>query len=213
MGLILHIETSTKNCSVSIANNGHFLSLVEEHTKNHIHAEKLHQFIQYAVEGANINLSELEAICVSKGPGSYTGLRIGISSAKGLCYGLKIPMMSIDTLTIMVQKVFSKDGLLIPMIDAKQEKVYTAIFNHEKKMLTPITIKTVEKNIFKDYSKQKILIFGDGAINVENLFNFKYITNIYPSSKYMISLAEKLFQQKKFENIIYFEPFYLKDFI
>ncbi|XOD69029.1 MAG: tRNA (adenosine(37)-N6)-threonylcarbamoyltransferase complex dimerization subunit type 1 TsaB [Flavobacteriales bacterium AspAUS03] len=213
MALILHLETATKNCSVSIARDGNRLALVEEREDDYTHAEKLHRFIQYALEGAAIDLANLDAICVSKGPGSYTGLRIGTSAAKGFCYSLGIPLLSIDTLTVMTQAVSTETGILIPMIDAQHKEVYTTTFDHYRKMLSPIIAKILDEHSFKEYSEQKIYLFGNGAIKARDILkiDFEYLPNIYPSSNYMVNLAEDLFHQKAFENTAYFEPFYLKD--
>ncbi|XCI75114.1 MAG: tRNA (adenosine(37)-N6)-threonylcarbamoyltransferase complex dimerization subunit type 1 TsaB [Flavobacteriales bacterium] len=214
MTLILHLETATKNCSVSIARDGDRLALVEERVDEYTHAEKLHRFIQYSLECAAIDLVNLDAVCVSKGPGSYTGLRIGTSAAKGFCYSLGIPLLAIDTLTVMTQAVSTETGILIPMIDARRKEVYTTTFDHHKKMLNPIIAKILDEHSFKEYSEQNIYLFGDGAIKAKDILkiDFEYLPNIYPSSSAMVKLAEDLFNQKIFENTAYFEPFYLKDF-
>ncbi|XOD67115.1 MAG: tRNA (adenosine(37)-N6)-threonylcarbamoyltransferase complex dimerization subunit type 1 TsaB [Flavobacteriales bacterium Tduv] len=214
MALILHLETATKNCSVSIAHDGKCLALVEERTEDYNHAEKLHRFIQYALEGAATGLLELDAVCVSKGPGSYTGLRIGVSAAKGLCYGLNIPLLAIDTLTVMTQAISVEADLMIPMIDARREEVYSATFDRHKKILSPISAKILDKNSFQEYSGKKALLFGDGAEKAQNILdvNFEYLYDLYPSAEGMKTLAEELFRKKYFEDCAYFEPFYLKDF-
>lgn len=214
MALILHLETATKNCSVSIARDGNLLTLVEERTEDYNHAEKLHQFIQYVLEGAATSLPELDAACVSKGPGSYTGLRIGVSAAKGLCYGLNIPLLAIDTLTVMTEAVSVEADLLIPMIDARREEVYTATFDRNKKIMSPISAKILDKNSFQEYSGRKTFLFGDGASKAQNILNthFEYLSDLYPSAGSMTNLAEELFHKKAFEETAYFEPFYLKDF-
>src|SRR5690606_31394285 len=154
---ILHIETSTKNCSVSISRNGEMLCLCEEYDDRYGHSEKLHQFVNWALEGAEISLKELDAVCVSKGPGSYTGLRIGVSAAKGFCFGLDIPLLSLNSLGILAQTQMDKDfDLIIPMIDARRMEVYTANFNGNGKMISGIEAKILNENSFQEFTGKKI---------------------------------------------------------
>ncbi|AID37315.1 tRNA (adenosine(37)-N6)-threonylcarbamoyltransferase complex dimerization subunit type 1 TsaB [Candidatus Walczuchella monophlebidarum] len=213
MAIILNIETATRNCSVSIVKNGIFQILVEENSKFYSHSENIHKFIDYVFKKSAISIYELNAVSVSKGPGSYTGLRTGVSAAKGLCYGLNIPLIAIDTLTIMVHGFNANQGILIPMIDSQRNEVYTAIFN--KKKMTTIEAKILDEDSFIEYTKNKIYIFGDGAQKARKLLKISayYRPEFFPSAKYMSSLSEDRFQQHKFENIESFEPFYLKDFL
>ncbi|WGH26203.1 MAG: tRNA (adenosine(37)-N6)-threonylcarbamoyltransferase complex dimerization subunit type 1 TsaB [Candidatus Bostrichicola ureolyticus] len=219
MAIILNIETSTTNCSVSISNNGKLLSLIEENTKNYIHSEKLHLFINKALEIANLKIKNLNAVCVSKGPGSYTSLRIGVSTAKGICYCLSIPLLSIDSLSILSKSIdlnIVENELIIPMINACNNEVYTTIFNHKNEMLIPITTKFLNKEFIKEYYLyNKICISNE--IQNENkckmfLTNFKHFIYAYPSAKNMVFFSSKLFKRKDFKDITYFEPFYLKNF-
>lgn len=215
MALILNIETATKNCSVSLAKDGTSYVSVEEYSENYSHAEKLHCFINYVLEGASLKLSDLDAISVSKGPGSYTGLRIGISAVKGLCFGLNIPLLAIDTLNVMAEGFNAGQGILIPMIDARRDEVYTAVFDDSKKKVVPTQAKILDQNSFYKYNHSKVYLFGDGARKAEKILAISgnYFPEFYPSARYMDVLSEKLFKEKKFENIDNFEPFYLKDFI
>ncbi len=214
---ILHIETSTKNCSVAISRNGELLCLCEEFDEQYGHSEKLHQFVNWALEGAEISLNELDAVCVSKGPGSYTGLRIGVSAAKGFCFGLNIPLLSLNSLEILAQTQINQDfDLIIPMIDARRMEVYTAVFNGSGKMISDIEAKILDENSFQEFSGKKIVFIGDGvekSKDVLNLFNSEFKLEIHPSAKNMTALAEEKFKNNEFEDLAYFEPFYLKEFM
>lgn len=213
MGLILNIETSSKNCSVSVANQGICISLIEENINKYNHDEKIHTFIKYALEGAKINFFELNAICVDKGPGSYTGIRIGSTVAKGLCFALNIPMISIDSLSIMVQKlsiINNNNHVIIPIIDAKTA-VYTAVFDSNQKMIRPISKIILNKYSFNEYHKNKIYIIGNNIKKYKDILQTKIesFSFFYPSAEEMIKISNKMFQTKNFENINYFEPIYL----
>ena len=214
---ILHIETSTKNCSVAISKNGEQLCLCEENDDNYGHSEKLHQFVNWALEGAAITLKDLDAVCVSKGPGSYTGLRIGVSAAKGLCFGLNIPLLSLNSLEILAQSKKDEDfDLIIPMIDARRMEVYTAVFDGSGKQLSEIEAKILDENSFQEFANKKIAFVGDGVEKSKKIFNLPnatYFTDFHPSAKFMIQSAEEKFNQKSFEDVAYFEPFYLKEFM
>lgn len=210
MAIILNIETSTKNCSVSISKDGNCISLFE--SKNYSHSENLHVFMKKSLKEARIKFSNFNALCVSKGPGSYTGLRIGVSSAKGICYVLNIPLLSIDTLTVMSKEMNPLSGFLIPMIDANSKEVYTTVFDSFGKMLFPIKAIILNNNSYQEYNNKKIHIIGDGAFKALNVLklDFEYHPNIVPSAKNMGEISDKLFQHKKNENILLFEPFYFK---
>jgi len=214
---ILHLETSTKNCSTAISRNGELLCLCEEYDENYGHSEKLHQFVNWALEGAEISLNEIDAVCVSKGPGSYTGLRIGVSAAKGFCFGLNIPMLSLNSLEILAQSQINKGfDLIIPMIDARRMEVYTAVFDTSGQMISEIEAKILDESSFQELADQKIVFVGDGVEKSKSILNLptvEFIDNLHPSAKNMIELAEKKFEEKLFENVAYFEPFYLKEFM
>lgn len=213
MGIILNIETSTKNCSISLAKNGIPYLVIEEYSEYYSHAEKIHCFISYAIEANLFKLSELNAICVSKGPGSYTGLRIGLSVAKGLCYGLNKPLLSIDSLSLMIEGIHIEKGIIIPMIDAPHKKVYISIYDESKTRLTLTPIQTInlKKNSFQEYTQHKIFLFGNIAIKkAKNVIKtpIYYYSEYYPSSRMMAFLSEKYYIQNKFENMETFEPLY-----
>lgn len=216
MATILNIETSTKNCSVSIAKDGIQLCLVEEDEENYAHGEKLNQFIDWCLTGAEIELNDIEAVCVSKGPGSYTGLRIGVSSAKGLAYGLNIPLLAIDSLQVLADSQLNADvDLIIPMLDARRMEVYTALFDANGNQLTETEAKVIDELSFEDLKDKKIIFVGDGAEKCQTVLAHLNATFVqtFPSAEYMIQKAEQKFKERLFEDVAYFEPYYLKDFI
>lgn len=216
MAIILNLETSTKNCSVSIAKDGVQLCLIEESEESYAHGEKLNQFVDWCINGAEIEIKDIDAVCVSKGPGSYTGLRIGVSSAKGFAYGLDKPLLAVNTLDVLVNSQINKGfDLIVPMIDARRMEVYTAIFDGQGKQLTETEAKVIEETSFEDLQGKKIVFIGDGAEKCKDVLahlNAIFIQE-YPSAKNMISFSENNYLQKSFEDVAYFEPFYLKDFI
>lgn len=214
---LLHLETSTKNCSVSISRDGQLLSLCEEHDQGFGQAEKVHRFVEWAMEGAEIQWRDLDAICVSKGPGSFTGLRIGVSAAKGFCYALKLPLIALDSLEILAQSQI-KEGfdIIIPMIDARRMDVYTAVYDGKGNRLSSIEAITLDENSFEEYADKKIVLVGDGvekSQEVLQLKNAEFKIDLHPSAEYMIQLAEEKFVNQQFEDVAYFEPFYLKEFM
>lgn len=216
MAIILNLETSTKNCSVSIAKDGVQLCLIEESEESYAHGEKLNQFVDWCINGAEIEIKDIDAVCVSKGPGSYTGLRIGVSSAKGFAYGLDKPLLAVNTLDVLVNSQINKGfDFIVPMIDARRMEVYTAIFDGQGKQLTETEAKVIEETSFEDLQGKKIVFIGDGAEKCKDVLahlNAIFIQE-YPSAKNMISFSEEKYLQKSFEDVAYFEPFYLKDFI
>ena len=217
MATILNIETATKNCSVSISKNGKIISLKEFNDGNYSHAEVLHSFIIDIVEEANILLNDLDAIAVSKGPGSYTGLRIGVSAAKGFCFALQIPLIAIDTLTSLSHAISIEEGIIIPLLDARRMEVYSAVFNQKNGQIREIEAEIIDENSFSAYlNHQKVYFLGDGALKCQEIIkhdNAIFIDDMFPSSKEMGVLAFEKYKKSDFENVAYFEPFYLKDFI
>ncbi len=216
MATILNLETSTKNCSVSIAKDNELLCLVEEADEGYAHGEKLHQFIDWCAEGAGISLNKIDAICVSKGPGSYTGLRIGVSSAKGLAYGLDAKLVAINSLQILAQSQINKGyDLIIPLIDARRMEVYTATFDGVGNELKVTEAKVIDENSFEEYKGKKIVFVGDGADKCKEALAYLEadFVQTYPSAKYMVEVANAKFNATDFEDVAYFEPFYLKDFV
>lgn len=215
MTYILNIETATKNCSVSLAKNGETILCKEIAEQGYSHAEKLHVFIEEIVKEANVNFSEIKAVAVSKGPGSYTGLRIGVSAAKGLCYALQIPLISIDTMQVLAKKAVV-DGLIVPMIDARRMEVYSAIFDKNYNKIKEVEAEVLTENSYQDFD-QTVYFIGDCQEKCQTVLvkdNFKFLPEIiFPSANEMSKLSFEKFQNNDFEDVAYFEPFYLKDFM
>jgi len=213
---LLHLETSTKNCSVAFSKNGEILCLCEEYDEKYGHSEKLHQFVNWALEGAEIELKDIDGVCVSKGPGSFTGLRIGVSAAKGFCFGLDVPLLSLNSLEILAQTQINKDyDLIIPMIDARRMEVYTAVFDGKGNQISEIEAKVLDENSFAEFKDRKVVFVGDGVEKskaILQLPNADFPEGIHPSAKNMMNLAEEKFSHQDFEDVAYFEPFYLKEF-
>ena len=216
MSYILNIETATKNCSVSLAKDGVTILCKEIAEQGYSHAEKLHVFIAEIIKEAGISISDLDAIAVSQGPGSYTGLRIGVSAAKGLCYALEIPLIAIETLTSLASQVQQNDGLIIPMIDARRMEVYSAVFNSNKEMIREVQAEILTEESFANQT-ETIYFIGDSnekAKSVLTKSNFIFLDEIvFPSAKEMSAISYAKFQNNDFVDVAYFEPYYLKDFM
>ena len=214
---ILHIETSSKNCSVAISDGEELLCLCEEVSENYKQSESLHTFVEWALEGAEISLKEIEAVSLGKGPGSYTGLRIGAASAKGFCYGLKVPLIAVNSLETMKEPFLGQNyDVIIPLIDARRMEVYCAVFDgNSGEMLTETEAKILDEQSFKELEGKKILFTGDGARKAQDILQISgadFNENVYPSAKYLIKKSVEKFNRQDFEDVAYFEPFYLKDF-
>ena len=214
---ILHIETSSRNCSVAISDGEELLCLCEEVSENYKQSESLHTFVEWALEGAEISLKEIEAVSLGKGPGSYTGLRIGAASAKGFCYGLKVPLIAVNSLETMIEPFLRQNyDVIIPLIDARRMEVYCAIFDgNSGEMISGTEAKILDEQTFKEWEGKKILFVGDGAKKAKEILQISgvdFISDVYPSAKYLIKKSVEKFKQKNFEDVAYFEPFYLKDF-
>ena len=213
---ILNIETATKNCSVALAKEGKTILYKEIAEEGYSHAERLHVFIEEIIKEAGINLNDLSAIAVSQGPGSYTGLRIGVSAAKGLCFALDIPLIAVDTLQVLALQVKITNGLIIPMIDARRMEVYSAIFNSNFEKKREVCAEIITENSFEEWNKTLYFI-GDCAEkskSVLNKENFIFLEDIkYPSAKEMSALSYEKFKINDTLDVAYFEPYYLKDFM
>ncbi len=216
MSLILNIETATKNCSVSISKNADTMDVLEYANGGYSHAEKLHIFIDEILNKNNISLQDLSAISVSKGPGSYTGLRIGVSTAKALAYALQIPLISVSTLKHLGYKIKDK-GYIIPMIDARRMEVYSMILNSEYKVIREIKAEIIDEKSFNKFlDKEKVFFLGDAVPKVKKVINHPnavFTDYLYPSAREMAKFSYEKYLAKDFEDVAYFEPFYLKDFI
>ena len=214
---ILHIETSSKNCSVAISDGEKILCLCEEVSENYKQSESLHTYVEWALEGAKLTLKDIEAVSLGKGPGSYTGLRIGASSAKGFCYGLQIPLIATNSLETMIEPFLNKEyDFIIPVIDARRMEVYSAVFDgNSGEMISATEAKILDENSYQEYQDKKILFVGDGAKKAKEILqlqNAEYNETVYPSAKYLIKKAVEKYNRQEFEDVAYFEPLYLKDF-
>lgn len=214
---ILHLETSSKNCSVAISDGEKLLCLCEENSQNYKQSESLHTFVEWALEGAEITLKDLDAVSLGMGPGSYTGLRIGASSAKGFCYGLKIPLIALNSMETMVEPFLAQGyEQIIPLLDARRMEVYTAVYDgNTGDMLTQTEAKVLDEHSFEEFKDKKVLFIGDGAPKTQELLslpNAEFNGNVYPSAKFLIKKSVEKFNQSDFEDVAYFEPFYLKEF-
>jgi tRNA threonylcarbamoyladenosine biosynthesis protein TsaB len=213
---ILNIETATRNCSVSISQNGQLLASKEIAEVGFSHAEKLHVFIEEILKTAQITFHDLSAIAVSKGPGSYTGLRIGVSAAKGFCYALDIPLIAIDTLQILARKLDVQEGVIIPMIDARRMECYTAIFDSKFEKIRAIQAEIITEESYIDI-QETIHLIGDGAAKCKTILtNSKFVFHDdieFPSAKEMSQMSYESYKKSDTVDVAYFEPFYLKDFM
>lgn len=218
MSIILNIETATTNCSVAIAKNGKTLVLKEDYSQGFSHAECLHLYIDHVLKEANIEGRSLDAIAVSKGPGSYTGLRIGVSAAKGLCFALDRPLISIPTLEALSHQVTqAEEGVIVPMLDARRMEVYSAIFNTSFKQIRETEAQILDETSFSEYlSRGKVYFIGNGVEKTKGLItheNAIYIDDKLPSASTMSLLSYLKLKEDQTEDVAYFEPYYLKDFV
>jgi tRNA threonylcarbamoyladenosine biosynthesis protein TsaB len=216
MAYILNIETATKNCSIAIAKEGKTMLCKEMAEQGYSHAEKLHVFIEEALQESHLTFKDLSAIAVSQGPGSYTGLRIGVSAAKGLCFALDIPLIAVDTLQVLASQLTVTEGVIIPMIDARRMEVYSAIFNAEFEKIRDVQAEIITEDSFADIT-ETVNFVGDCNEKCKTVLskdNFNFIDGIiYPSAKEMGSLSFDKFIKNDFVDVAYFEPYYLKDFM
>ena len=218
VSIILHIETATKNCSVAVSRSGTMLALKEQFSEQFSHSEQLHSFIQDVLKEAHMDMTALAAVAVSKGPGSYTGLRIGVAAAKGICFALDLPLIAVNSLQILTEKYQDNNqALLFPMFDARRKEVYVMILNEKKEVVKPTFAEVLTTESFKEFPTNVQWVFmGEGAQKCKEVFDanhIEYRSDIqHPSASEMVSLAWKAFQANKFEDVAYFEPFYLKDF-
>lgn len=216
MTYILNIETATKNCSVSLAKNGETVLCKEIAEQGYSHAEKLHVFIEEILKETNVSIQEIKAIAVSKGPGSYTGLRIGVSTAKGLCYALGIPLISVDTLQVLAKQVAVDNALIVPMLDARRMEVYSAVFDANHNKIKEVQAEILTENSYAEIT-EAVYFIGDCQEKCQTVLsknNFHFLPEIiFPSANEMSALSFEKFTQNQFEDVAYFEPFYLKDFL
>lgn len=222
MSCILNIETSTDVCSVAVSDNGQVVFNKEDHSGPN-HAVKLGVYVDEALSFIDGHGIPLEAVAVSCGPGSYTGLRIGVSMAKGICYGRGVKLIAVPTLELLAVPVLlgehpeEEDALIVPMLDARRMEVYAQVMTLALKEVRPIQADIVDADTYKEYlDKGTVYFFGNGAakcMEVINHPNARLVKDIEPLAKNMAPLAEKRFVEGKFEDVAYFVPFYLKNFV
>lgn len=229
MATILHIETSTNACSVAVSEDGQCIFEQVEHGEHGAGAEKLGTMVDEALSFTDNHAIPFDAVAVSCGPGSYTGLRIGVSMAKGICYGRDLKLIAVPTLELLCVPVLlreiiaessssdSQEPLLCPMLDARRMEVYAALYDRALKPIRPVSADIVDADTYKEYLDQRpIYFFGPGAakcMDTINHPNAHYIDGIEPIAKWMQPLAERRFLNEQFEDVAYFVPFYLKDFV
>ncbi|MFZ4455696.1 MAG: tRNA (adenosine(37)-N6)-threonylcarbamoyltransferase complex dimerization subunit type 1 TsaB [Bacteroidales bacterium] len=221
MAVILNIETSTSVCSVALSKDG--MVVFNRHNfDGQSHATHLGVFMQEALEYAQTNDLTLEAVAISCGPGSYTGLRIGVSTAKGLCFAKDIPLIAINTLEVLACELLfdfniDEEALLCPMIDARRMEVYAAIYDRSLNALKPVSADIIDETSYRELlENHKIIFFGNGAEKCKVSLshpNATFVADKHPLADYMIALAEKAFNAEQFVDVAYFEPFYLKEFV
>jgi tRNA threonylcarbamoyladenosine biosynthesis protein TsaB len=225
MAIILNIETAAEICSVALSNEDGVIDY-RENMEGKSHASMLTVFIDDILKSNSIAIKDLSAVAISKGPGSYTGLRIGVSAAKGLCYGAEIPLIGISTLQIMAitfiheyitKHTVNSTSLLFPMIDARRLEVYTAFFDIHGTIASGISAEIINETTYLQLLNDRVIyFFGNGSDKCKSLITHKnahFINGIYPSARNMAKISMDLYKNKRFEDTAYFEPFYLKDFV
>lgn len=226
MALILIIETSTEVCSVALIKNGNLIDLIESNEGQN-HARLVAVFTENLLSRNNIRPGKLDAVAVSRGPGSYTGLRIGVSTAKGICYAGRIPLIAIGTLEAMAKHVMlncvqlgiqeKKPTLYCPMIDARRMEVFSMLLDKEGKIIKPITAEIIEESFLADeLSEKQVVLFGNGSEKCKKVIkspNAIFISNINASAQHLSELVWQAYNKNQFEDVAYFEPYYLKDFV
>lgn len=219
MSILLSLETSTKMCSVALHKDGILLSY-SSFMLEKSHSKVIIPLIDNILKDASLKREEIQAVAVAKGPGSYTGLRIGVSTAKGLCYALDIPLIGVSTLEAMafeVNKYNYTRSHLCPMVDARRMEVYCAVYNNDNKEVEPVSASVIDAESFKVLlEKKEVIFFGDGSSKCRKVItskNARFLDQIYPSALGIGALATNAYNQGRFEDLAYFEPFYLKDFM
>jgi len=212
------LETATTNCSVALSKDGDVIALKEDNSKAYSHAEKLHVFIDEILKENNFKIDDLDAVAISKGPGSYTGLRIGVSAAKGLCFAKDIPLISVPTLTALAKQVTPNKGdQIIPMLDARRMEVYSAVFDSAFNQIRETKAQVLSEDSFQEeLAKGKVYFIGNGVEKFREICsqqNAEFIEGRLPSAKEMGQIAYDKYKISDIEDVAYFEPYYLKDFV
>lgn len=218
MAYILNLETSTKNCSVSVCFKGNILSIKELKSEKYVHSENLHFFIKQTLQEAAISINQIQAVAIGKGPGSYTGLRIGVSAAKGICFAMDVPLIAVDSLEILARSVVVHSGWIVPMFYLRKMEVYVAIFDKNYYRIKKTSIEVLNEPSFLEYLKkeQSYYFVGDGSLKLKNFLDenkhIHFIKGKNPSTQELGRMSYEYFLKKQFEKLAYFEPFYLKNF-
>ncbi|OBQ57442.1 tRNA (adenosine(37)-N6)-threonylcarbamoyltransferase complex dimerization subunit type 1 TsaB [Tamlana sp. s12] len=211
------METATTNCSVALSKNGKTIVLEEDNDKNYSHAERLHVYIDTVLKEGNITAEDLSAISVSKGPGSYTGLRIGVSAAKGLAYALNKPLIAVLTLEALAQQVKAESGVIVAMLDARRMEVYSAVYDMDYHVVRETQAQILDESSFIENLEQGLVYFvGSGVEKTKTIIqhpNARFIEGKLPSANYMGEIANMKYKKSDTEDVAYFEPYYLKDFV
>lgn len=201
---------------MAISDGEELLCVCEEVSENYKQSESLHTFVEWALEGAEITLKNLDAVCLGKGPGSYTGLRIGAASAKGFCFALDIPLIAVNSLESLASPFFGLAyDYIIPMVDARRMEVYCAVYHGiNGEIIKPTESLILDENSFEEFNGKNILFVGDGAKKASEILKIKadFKPEVFPSAKYLVKSAVQKFENQNFEDVAYFEPFYLKEF-
>ncbi|MGB3775160.1 MAG: tRNA (adenosine(37)-N6)-threonylcarbamoyltransferase complex dimerization subunit type 1 TsaB [Leeuwenhoekiella sp.] len=218
MAVLLCLETTTTNCSVALVENGQTIALKEDKSNSYSHGELLHKYIASVLSDCNYQFKDLDGIAVSKGPGSYTGLRIGVSSAKGLCFAHDLPLIAIDTLKALAKQAATEESTyIIPLLDARRMEVYSAVFDENFNKLRETRAEILEENSFSEYlQKGQTIFIGNGVEKFKSICNHEnaqFVLGKLPSANEMASLAQLAYDAKEWEDVAYFEPYYLKDFM
>jgi tRNA threonylcarbamoyladenosine biosynthesis protein TsaB len=222
MALLISLETATQMCSVALAKDGEVLA-VKESSEDKSHSSQITVFIEEVLAKAGAAMKDVEGVAVSEGPGSYTGLRIGVSTAKGLCYGLDIPLIAVNTLQTMalgasIERGSGDNTLYCPLIDARRMEVYYALYNGDNEMAGEVRAEIVDESFLqRQFKDNEIVFFGDAVEKCQKVLgqnpNAVFLQNHLPTASNMAILAEKKYGSNQFEDVAYFEPFYLKDFV
>ncbi|MFC6859812.1 tRNA (adenosine(37)-N6)-threonylcarbamoyltransferase complex dimerization subunit type 1 TsaB [Zunongwangia atlantica] len=218
MAVILCLETATTNCSVALCEDANVIALKEDNSKGYSHAEKLHVFIDEILKENDLKINNLDAVAISKGPGSYTGLRIGVSAVKGLCFAQDIPLISVPTLSALAKQIDPKEGeQIIPMLDARRMEVYSAVFDSAFNQIRDTKAEVLSEESFQEeLAKGKVYFIGNGVAKFREICehpNAEFIEDRLPSAKEMCSIAYDKYKISDIEDVAYFEPYYLKDFV
>lgn len=218
MAYLLHIETATTNCSVALSQNGNLLHCIENNEADFRHSDHLHLFIEELLSTSEIEPAQLSGVAVSMGPGSYTGLRIGVSTAKGLCYANDIPLIAVNSLEVLAAAYSPNESdVLVPMFDARRMEVFALVLNVQKEVLQQTQATIITPESFQEFEhKGRLVFFGTGAEKCKDVIsssNTLFLEELkHPSARNMVSLATAKFEANDTEDVAYFEPFYLKDF-